>query len=39
VPSNSRAPVSQSRPWAAGGAAIRAGNLCVNGLPLVYLVR
>jgi hypothetical protein len=33
VPSNSRAPVSQSRSWAAAGAAISAGNLCVKCLP------
>ena len=33
VPSNSRAPVSQSRPCAGGGAAISAGNLCVTSIP------
>ena len=33
VPSNSRAPVSQSRPCAGAGAAISAGNLCVTSIP------
>ena len=38
VPSNSRAPVSQSRPRAGAGAAISAGNLCVTSkLPPAVL--
>ena len=36
VPSNSRAPVSQSRPRPTGGAAISAGNLCATCLPVPF---
>ena len=36
VPSNSRAPVSQSRPRPTGGAAISAGDLCATCLPVPF---
>jgi hypothetical protein len=39
VPSKSRAPVSQSRPLAAAGAAINAGNLCATRNHLHMCVR